>query len=325
MWIAYDLESLDLTGPSGVTIGGFDGVHRGHQALVCEMVKDAHASDMRAVVVTFAPLPLQFFANPHDVLLTSIDERTDYMESLGVDGVVVLTFDRSLANTSAHDFITLMIHYFHMKDLWTGPDFALGHDRMGNGEALRRMGRERGFGVHTMETFRWQGESVRSTRIRDLLHSGDVALANELLGHPYRLTGAAMHKADNGNPSAFPKTDFYLPPERLRPASGAYICQARSIEETYGVIAYVRAQVTSDQDQDAPPMEIRPLDVVDAGEGPLTLDVFQYLHPMYPYASTHERIAQLCKDKEAGREWLKAHFDNAKRTRREREASIAER
>jgi len=323
MWITDDLESLDLTGPSGVTIGGFDGVHRGHQALVRAMVEDAHASGTRAVVVTFDPLPLQFFAESYDVLLTSVEERTTYLEGLGVDGVVVLTFDRLMANTSAHDFITLMTRHLHIADLWAGPDFALGHDRMGNGEALRRMGNARGFALHTRETFCWQGVSVRSTRIRDLLHSGDVALANELLGHPYRLTGYAMHKTHNGNPPTFPRTDLRLPPERLLPAAGAYICQARSREESFGAIAYVHAHSTSGQN--TPPIEIQLLDATGkVEEGPFILDVYQRLHPIYQFATTQERVTQLCEDRAAGREWLDTYSGSFNWVSTEREVTTTQ-
>lgn len=314
MWITDNIKSLSLKGPSGLTIGAFDGMHRGHQALISELVEHTHAMDMRAVVVTFAPLPLQFFREPHDILLTSIEERAMYMEQLGVDGMVVFTFDRALANTSAHDFVTLMLRHLNMVDLWIGPDFALGRGRAGNGQALQQMGEERGFAVHIMEPFCWQGESVRSTRIRDLLHSGDLALANALLGHSYRLTGPLV------SPKA--KTSVIqlsISAEKLLPASGAYVCQIQQQAGQCGVIAYIRQRSASEHKRHR--VDLHLLEAVDdLSRGALTLEFLKQLH-----SETAISAARIQEDITVGRRWLE---ERSKRwahevARSERQASTA--
>ena len=292
MWITRNIESLSLKGPSGLTVGAFDGVHRGHQALISDLIEHAHAADMRAVVVTFDPLPLQLFRQPYDVLLTSIEERAAYIERLGVDGVVALTFDQTLANTSAHDFVALMLRHLNMVDLWIGPDFALGRGRAGNGQALQQMGEGCGFGVHMMEPFCWQGESVRSTRIRDLLHRGDIALAHALLGHPYRLTGTLV----DANDSALPQ--MLIPAEKLLPASGAYVCQIRQQARRRGAIAYIRQRSTSECETHR--IDLHVLNTADdPDEGVLELDFLKHLHSKIDVSA-----ARLKEDLTVGRRWL---------------------
>ncbi len=304
MWITDEITLLSLAGPSSVTVGAFDGVHRGHQALISDLTEHAREAEMRAVVVTFDPLPLQFFAQPHGVLLTSVEERVAYLERLGVDGVVVLTFDQALADTSAYDFITLMLRHLNMVHLWIGPDFALGRGRGGDADALRKMGKARGFAVHTMSNFYWQGMAVRSTRIRDLLQAGDVELATALLGHPYRLTGAVSRPAapDNGA-AGRPLVEVRVPVARLLPAPGAYVCQVQQEKQVGAAVAYIGEGAAVEVD--ARQIDVYPLSETHTlSPGTLTLNLFERLHSSARPASTAVSTAQMRKDEAEALRWL---------------------
>ena len=309
MWLNDDVTSLLLENPSALTIGAFDGVHRGHQALIRALVAHAHAVAMRALVVTFDPLPLQFFAQPHDVLLTSIEERAAYLARLGVDGVVVLTFDQALADTSAYDFITLMLRHLHMADLWIGPDFALGRERLGDAQALQRMGDARGFTVHAMEPFCWQGVSVRSTRIRDLLSDGEIERATALLGHPYRLTGVVMDRAAAERGATSSLAEVRLPAARVLPARGAYVCRAERGGEWGGKVAYVRSSAGGDKTTHR--LLLHPF---AGGSGSLTLDLFARL-PSAPLPEGRAATAgRLREDAARARRWWEEHAGELQRT-----------
>lgn len=307
MWITDDLETLSLEGPSGVTIGAFDGVHRGHQALVRRLIASGRPTGRRSVVVTFNPIPLQFFADSEGVLLTSVEERAAYMDWLGVDGMVALTFDRSLANTSAEGFITLMLHYLNMKSLWIGPDFALGHDRQGNDQTLHEMGEQKGFSVHTMSPFCWQGESVRSTRIREVLKTGDVELANDLLAHPYRLRGHFAVQKTWGYAPGIVTARLEVPSERVVPAPATYVGQLYVRGQTCDTLVHVRQHASADRIH----VYLQLLaDCDNLESGVAQLDLLTQLHPVQDSTTTAATVAQFQRDKTAARQWLDKYLSD---------------
>ncbi len=307
MWITDDLETLSLKGPSGVTIGAFDGVHRGHQALVRRLIASGRLTGRRSVVVTFNPIPLQFFTDSGGVLLTSVEERAAYMEWLGVDGMVALTFDRSLADTSAEGFITLMLHDLNMESLWIGPDFALGHDRQGDDQTLHKIGERKGFSVHTMPPFCWQGESVRSTRIREILRTGDVELANDLLGHPYRLRGHVAVQKTWGYAPGIVTACLEVPSERVVPAPATYVGQLHARGRTCDTLVHVRGHASSEHIH----VYLQLLaDCENLESGVAQLDVLTSLHPVRDSMTTSATVAQFHRDKIAARQWLDKYLSN---------------
>ncbi|MBN1261892.1 MAG: hypothetical protein JXB35_14535 [Anaerolineae bacterium] len=231
-----------LDGPTSVTLGSFDGVHRGHQALIASLVQQAQASCMQAVVVTFDPLPRQLFQGLRNWQLTSLDERIHFMTPLGMDGVAVLQFDRRVRAIPAEAFVLLLKRHLGMAALWAGPDFALGRDREGDVAFLKDAGQRHDFDVHIFHRFRWQGRPVRSTQIRQALHEGNLALANDLLGRPYRLTGTVA--GVEAAPGAGRVVHVAIPPERLLPEPETYLCRVLMGAlplEVSGVITQERA------------------------------------------------------------------------------------
>jgi len=190
MELTHDLESLNLSTPSHVTIGVFDGVHQGHQHLIGSMARAAHEAGRAAVVLTFDPHPGALLGRSPVAALTTLEERIALIADLGVDVQVILRFTPTMAGTPAVRFIHLLRRHLHMVELWVGPDFALGHRREGNVPFLQQLGEQEEFVVRVVEPLQWQGDVVSSTRIRAALTAGDVKEANGCLGRPYRLTGA---------------------------------------------------------------------------------------------------------------------------------------
>jgi riboflavin kinase/FMN adenylyltransferase len=198
-----------------VTIGVFDGVHRGHQQLVADMVKTAHSTHGVAIVLTFDPHPSVTLGYEPPPLLTTVEERAQLLAALGLDVLITLPFTRDTARVQAADFVEMLVCYLHLTELWGGPDFALGHRREGDIPFLQRLGTEYGFSVHIVGPLVWGEDWVSSSRVRAALRTGDVSLAASCLGRPYRLTGVATRSAG-----------LYVspPPERLIPMSGVYAC-----------------------------------------------------------------------------------------------------
>ncbi|MGC9399983.1 MAG: riboflavin kinase [Anaerolineae bacterium] len=300
MWTTADLETLFLPGPTSLTIGAFDGVHRGHQALIRRLVESARAAGRHSVVVTFDPLPLQYFGRAEEVLLSSVEERVAYLRPLGVDGVVVLPFDAAMANTTAADFVTLMLQHLHMVELWVGPDFALGRGREGNARRLRQMGKKRGFTVHQMPPFRWRDEVVHSTRIRELLRAGNVQLANALLGRPYRLTGALAERNHREYAAGVPTLIFRPPAARLQPGPGVYVGQIQWEAERHETLVYIR-RLPSERKE----MLLQPLYGSKALRGcGARLDLLAHLRPLALPTSFPANLVRLREDRRAAQRWL---------------------
>ncbi len=215
-------------GEGYVTIGVFDGVHRGHQQLITSMAEAAHSTHNVAVALTFDPHPATTLGYEPPPLLTTVEERAELLAVLGLDVLVVLPFTPVTAHTSATDFVEALIRHLHLTQLWGGPEFTIGYRREGDISFLRRLGAERGFTVHIVEPLMWEGGLVSSSRVRAALHAGDVSQATGCLGRPYRLAGVIVHGCGRGRSIGVPTANTSPPPGRLIPANGVYTCLAHT-------------------------------------------------------------------------------------------------
>ena len=228
MQIVRRLEDAQLPRPSHLTIGAFDGIHRGHQHLIGSMARAAHEADREAVVLTFDPHPGVVLGRTPVVALSTLEERATQIEALGVDLLVVLRFTPAMAGMPAARFVAMLRRHLRMVELWVGPDFALGHRREGNVSFLQQLGAWEGFVVRVVEPLRLRGEVVSSTRIRAALTVGDIEEANDCLGRPYHLSGIVVHGRGLGRQLGFPTANLEPPPGRLIPANGVYAALART-------------------------------------------------------------------------------------------------
>ncbi len=226
MRVIEGLDRVTIDRRSCVTIGVFDGVHRGHRRLINNTIESAYGQNHASVVITFDPHPTQVLSDEPCELLTTPEERAEVLASLDLDLLVVVPFTPDLAGLSAEAFVRQMVERLHLIELWVGPDFTLGHQREGNIATLRHLGREHGFTVHIVEPLMWRGEEISSSRIRAALKAGDLDEATGCLGRPYRLTGTVIHGRGVGKSIGVPTANLYLPPNRLIPARGVYACEA---------------------------------------------------------------------------------------------------
>jgi riboflavin kinase / FMN adenylyltransferase len=304
MWIEHDVTHLKPERRSGITIGAFDGVHLGHKALIQQAVRGARRQGWQAVVVTFDPLPGQILDPEGYRLLSTLAERIERFERLGVDGLVVLPFDRALMATPAAAFIEMLTRHLALSGLWIGPDFRLGKDREGDIAFLRAVGAREGFTVEVLhDTVEWRGEPVRSSRIREALAAGDLAQANGCLGYPYALTGEIVHGDRRGRDLGFPTANLAAPEERLLPANGVYVCRATLGSETLGAVTNVGTRPTFD---DSPPtVEAFLLDFSgDVYGRTMRLEFLERLRPELKFASAAALIKQMRHDEADARAWL---------------------
>ncbi len=215
------------------TIGNFDGVHRGHQALL-QLLKDRScALQLPSVVLTFEPQPAEFFAKGVPVpRLTRFREKVYHLSKMGVDKVWVLRFDAALAALTAESFIKdILCKRLKIKHLIIGDDFRFGYKRQGDVALLKEAGERLGFTVEVMPSVQIEGQRVSSTRIRQALAVADHALAKHLLGRPYSMLGRVVYGDQLGRQLGFPTANIYLHRKETA-VKGIYVVRLHGIAET---------------------------------------------------------------------------------------------
>ncbi|MEO0325443.1 MAG: riboflavin kinase, partial [Myxococcota bacterium] len=226
----------DLPMRSVVTPGNFDGVHRGHQALVARAKARASERSARAVALFFDPHPRAFFARDAAApLLTTPARRAELLEGRGADHVDVRTFDAAFAALTPEAFAEeVLVRAHRAAAVVVGPDFRFGHRRAGDVELLRRLGRTHGFEVETVDPVEAEGAVVSSTRVRGCLAEGDVAEAAALLGRVHDVAGEVRRGDQRGRTLGFPTANLDLGRGAgsvggLPPADGVYAVVARRV------------------------------------------------------------------------------------------------
>ena len=214
---------------TAVTIGNFDGVHLGHQAMIRQLQSIAQNNNLKSLVMIFEPQPLEFFkgydAPPR---ISSLREKVEYLTELGVDYIVIAKFDERFRSLSATDFADILKNQLNAQHLVLGDDFHFGKNRQGNSEFLQSYG----FEITSLDTIEVHGERVSSTRIRQTLQAGDLALAAQLLGRPYSITGRVVYGDQIGRTIDFPTINVRL--NRHKPClNGIYavdvLCETESL------------------------------------------------------------------------------------------------
>ena len=211
---------------SWLTVGVFDGVHRGHQEILKKLAAGAHANGLPAVVLTFDPHPAKIFGRGDIKLLTLPGERARLLGDHGVDVVITHPFDISLADVTAFDFMKRLKTQLGLEHLILGYDSALGRNREGNAARLTAIGSELGYSVETVSALDGEGGVISSTEIRKLVTEGRVDEATQLMGHPFTLQGLVSHGDRRGRAIGFPTANLEYAREKVMPAGGIYACWA---------------------------------------------------------------------------------------------------
>ncbi|HXK32525.1 MAG TPA: riboflavin biosynthesis protein RibF [Dehalococcoidia bacterium] len=213
---------------SAITIGVFDGVHRGHRFLVDELLGRAHARGLAAGVVTLHPSPVQVLRpDVRIAYLTSLEERIELLRATGLDFVAPLTFTSEVAELSAFDFIQLLHETLNTHYLLMGPDNAFGRGREGTPGRVAQIAEELGFEMEVLASRLEADEGrVSATAIRRALADGQMELVARLLGRPYSLRGPVVRGAERGRTIGFPTANIAVTPDRALPAYGVYVTRA---------------------------------------------------------------------------------------------------
>lgn len=225
MQVHFQLHQLPRFINPVLTIGTFDGVHSGHMAILNELKQQAKALSGETIVITFHPHPRRILNNADaPALLTSLDERIERFQSLGIDHLVVVPFDPAFSELKAEDYVEqFIVAYFHPKLIIIGNDHRFGKSRSGDFSLLSKMGNSFGYQVMEIPEQVLNASRVSSTNIRQALLNGDIKLANQLLTYPYQLTGKVVVGDKLGRTLGFPTANLAInDSDKLIPASGVY-------------------------------------------------------------------------------------------------------
>ncbi len=246
---------------SWLTIGVFDGVHRGHQEILSNLTADAHQNGAPAVVLTFWPHPAVVLGKRHDLKsLTTPEERAELLGAQGVDVVITQPFTPDFAALSAFDFMRRVSRHLSLRSLWIGYDFALGHNREGDLDRLTELGKEFGYSVQAIGPVKNGGDVLSSSLIRQRIRSGEVSRAAENLGRFYNLSGAVVHGDGRGRKINIPTANIDYPKDKVIPANGVYATWAWVGGERYPAASNIGINPTFTPDKQTPNVEAHMLD-----------------------------------------------------------------
>jgi len=243
-----EIQSVKLSQGTVLTIGTFDGVHRGHQAIISAVIRKAEKEGYLSGCVTFKASPRETLRpeQPFHYLM-SLDERIDMLGTSGLDLVLPLTFDSDLASVDADDFVSYLVDNLNLKHLIVGPDFALGYKRKGTIEVLKEIGENKGFTVEPINSTDMSSDRVSSTRLRRLLsEEGDVELAERLLGRPYSIESPVIKGHERGRTIGYRTANIEVPINRIIPLDGVYVTSTTLGSKKYPSVTNVGDNPTFD-------------------------------------------------------------------------------
>ncbi|AKJ41338.1 bifunctional riboflavin kinase/FAD synthetase [Pragia fontium] len=215
-----------------LTIGNFDGVHLGHQALLRQLKREGKRLGLPTMVMIFEPQPLELFAPEQaPARLTRLRDKCRYLAQAGIDYLLCVNFDADFAANSAEDFISqLLVDLLGVKFLMVGDDFRFGAKRQGDFSLLQKAGEKYGFSVADSESFCESGKRISSTMIRRALHDDELTLVESLLGRPYSICGRVVHGDALGRTIGFPTAN--IPMKRLvTPVKGVYAVEVLGLND----------------------------------------------------------------------------------------------
>jgi riboflavin kinase/FMN adenylyltransferase len=255
----HSLEEVSIKN-AWLTIGVFDGIHRGHREIIRKLTTDAHADHSPAVLLTFDPHPASVLTGRDIKCLTTPEERADILGGLGVDIVITQRFTTDLSTVPAQEYMSRLKQALDLKHLLIGYDFALGKGREGNASRLAEIGRELNYSVEVIDAISDESGVISSTEIRKLIATGNVSEAAKLLGYNYNLGGPVIHGDGRGRRIDIPTANIDYPKQKVIPSNGIYVCRAAIGPDKFMAATNIGFNPTFTPEKKIPSLEAHLLD-----------------------------------------------------------------
>lgn len=280
-----------------VTIGNFDGVHRGHQLLFNTVVQKARRQNGVSVAITFDPHPLQILRPDGIKLISTIEQKIELVEISGIDVLVIVPFSKEFAGTTAETFVDeILVGKIGVKELVVGYDYAFGKGRTGDINFLREEGDKKGFPVTVVEAHYEDEMLVSSTRIREVISNGEVEVAKNLLGRYYQMRGIVqVGQQRGGSEIGFPTANLQLDSKDLVPKHGVYVTQVICDGKCYGGVLNIGLNPTFGENNLVAETHIFDFNQDIYGK-PIKINLLCYIRGEQKFASIDELAAQIGRD-----------------------------
>jgi riboflavin kinase/FMN adenylyltransferase len=294
-----------------LTLGTFDGVHIGHKKILERVTQntnpDTSGGKYQSLVLTFFPHPRMVLQGQSDVkLLNTISEKIDLLEIMGVQNLVIHPFDESFSKLTAQEFVkTVLVDKFDIQKIIIGHDHRFGRNRTANIDDLITFGKEYGFEVEQISVQEIKEVSISSTKIRNALTEGNMALANEYLGYDYFLTGTILKGKQLGRTIGFPTANLQIEEDyKLIPRNGAYVVKSSINQKTVFGMMNIGYNPTVGEGNLS--VEIHYFDFeADLYNQKISVSILEYLRPEQKFDSVDLLKRQLEKDKETALDYIK--------------------
>ena len=295
---------------SAISIGFFDGVHKGHATLLRQLVKQAKARGLQSVVITFSTHPREaLHANYVPKLLTINSERVAMLEKFGIDVCLLLPFDKNFSDQSSKYFMKhVLVEQLNMKYLLVGYDHHFGNDREHGYDYYKELGESLGVEVEQFTPYQVKKQNISSSFIRKAIEAGDMVAANEYLGYPYFLEGSVVSGYKIGRTLGFPTANIAVSDVRkLLPKQGVYAVRVKLVDsqETYNGMLYIGVRPTVVNQSVAKSIEVHLFDFEgDIYHQQVEISFLDYVRDENRFDSLDSLANQLHRDMEAIQEWF---------------------
>lgn len=294
---------LDQKVRSCITLGKFDGLHRGHQKLI-ERIKEKRGKNCKAVVFTFDVSPKSYILHTPPKYLLTYEERRELAENLGVDILAECPFTEELMHMEPEAFVQeYLVDRLHGEYLAVGPDFRFGYQRKGTPQLLKELGEKYGFRTEILEKEKYKDKDISSTYIREELDQGHIEEVNRLLGYPYFTKGEIVHGRQLGRTIGIPTANLIPPSEKKLPPNGVYITESMIQGKTYQGITNVGYKPTVKENFLGVETYLFSCNADLYGQE-AEVKFYRYLRPEIKFASLEELKNQMMKDIQKGKDYF---------------------
>ncbi len=303
----YHLDDKLCLKDSAVALGEFDALHKGHMEIIGKTVSYARKNDLLSLVIMFENNPVNFISGKNVLPVNTLKKRYEIIESLGVDAVISLSFDKNIMDMSHNDFFEdIICKKANARYLSVGFNYRFGNGGKGDIGFLSKACGKKGITLNVTQEIKVLGDTVSSTRIRNLLEDGEIEDANELLGRPFSIEGVIVKGNQLGSTLfGFPTANFKLPEDMIIPKYGVYIVEAELLGKRYRAFTNIGERPTVNKKE-----AVIETHIFDEKFGPLygeeiKIYFYKYIRAVVAFNSPEELLERLKKDKEIAIEYFK--------------------
>lgn len=304
----WNTSNIQIMGDTAVTLGKFDGVHRGHQKLLND-IKKKKKEGYQTVVFTFAKTPMALLTGkPQRTILTN-EERRMFLDEMNIDYLIEYPFNETVSHMSPEYFVQeILVNQLHMKYLAAGEDFGFGYKRSGNTELLKMLAQKYGYEITVMKKETDGSREISSTYIKEELAKGHMEKVNELLGRAFSVQGTIVHGKALGRRIGIPTINIFPPDEKLLPPKGVYCAKTKIEDHFYDGIANIGIKPTV-TDQKRMTVEVHLFDVHQELYGKeAKVYLYNFVRPEQKFDSVEALKNQMNQDIVTGKQYAENWF-----------------